>query len=196
MPFLTGPVTDERDAHVTFLTQQLDQLRICALGLDDDQLRTAPIASSLSLAGLFAHVAQTVAQYLQGVYENGVDQSSLNLSPESFTLELNAFYSGAEIPEGWTGDQIRLCLQQATDLVQPVLGAADFEARVPIPEAPWFPQDLESWNIRWIAHHLSTEVARHVGHADVIREAIDGEIAYSLNARDEGQEFKWADYEL
>jgi hypothetical protein len=35
---------------------------------------------------------------------------------------------------------------------------------------------------RWILLHLTTEVARHAGHADIIREALDGKTAFELTA--------------
>lgn len=193
MPFITADVTDERDAHIVFLTQQLDQLRICALGLDDDQLRATPTVSSLSIAGLITHVTQSVTNWLRHIYLHGVRSGSTGLSDKDFTLAFQGSYWGAQVPD-LPGDRLRSELQNVVELARSVLVAADFEARVPIPEAPWFPQDLGSWNVRWIAHHLNGEVARHCGHADIIRESLDGEIAYSLNAQDAGEEFNWDDY--
>lgn len=67
-----------------------------------------------------------------------------------------------------------------------IVDAADFEAIVPTPRAPWYPEDLRGWQTRWVLQHLIAEVARHAGHADLIRETIDGKGAYELNDRADG----------
>ena len=36
--------------------------------------------------------------------------------------------------------------------------------------------DGTHWNLRWMLLHLIEETARHAGHADLLREAIDGEV--------------------
>ncbi|UJH70152.1 DUF664 domain-containing protein [Ornithinimicrobium sp. INDO-MA30-4] len=63
----------------------------------------------------------------------------------------------------------------------------DLSTLVPVPEAPWFPADLISWEARWCLAHITAEVARHTGHADIIRETIDGKRAYELNDLAEAQ---------
>lgn len=64
-----------------------------------------------------------------------------------------------------------------------VAGIADLGQSVPIPQdTPWFPAEQKSWSVRWVLLHLIVETARHAGHADVIRETIDGATAFSLMA--------------
>ena len=53
-------------------------------------------------------------------------------------------------------------------------------------DVPWFPKDVEHWSVRWVAMHLIEELARHAGHADIIRESIDGATMYELMAGLEG----------
>jgi hypothetical protein len=43
----------------------------------------------------------------------------------------------------------------------------------PLPTAPWF-QPGESWSARQVLLHIITETAQHAGHADIIRESLDG----------------------
>ena len=58
---------------------------------------------------------------------------------------------------------------------------------VPVPKGvPWFPADVQAWSVRWVLLHLVEETARHAGHADIIREAIDGATMYELIAAAEG----------
>lgn len=195
MPFITPEVTDERDALATYLVQQLEQLRISSLDLDDARLRTAPTAGSLSLAGLIAHVSQATARWLHHVQTHGVDVEHRPVEEEELAVAFEGFHTGQEVPD-LPGDQLLARLGSVRDLVRPITGSADLDARVPVPDAPWFPQDVDSWNVRWVVHHLIAEAARHAGHADLIRESLDGEIAYALNARDAGETFDWADYRV
>jgi len=47
---------------------------------------------------------------------------------------------------------------------------------------PWFPKDVEAWSVRWVVLHLIEETARPAGHADIIREAVDGATGFALMA--------------
>ena len=51
---------------------------------------------------------------------------------------------------------------------------------------PWYPDDLDAWSVRWVLMHLVSETARHAGHADIVREAVDGATAFPLLAAAEG----------
>ena len=63
----------------------------------------------------------------------------------------------------------------------------DLGRPVPVPrDAPWFPQDVDAWSVRWVLLHVIEETARHAGHADIIRESIDGATAFPLMAAAEG----------
>jgi hypothetical protein len=58
---------------------------------------------------------------------------------------------------------------------------------VPVPKGvPWFPQDVDAWSARWVLLHLIQETTRHAGHADIIRETIDGSNAFVLLAKSKG----------
>ncbi len=64
---------------------------------------------------------------------------------------------------------------------------ANLDQAVPVPKGvPWFPADVEAWSVRWVLLHLVEETARHAGHADIIREALDGAQMYELMAAVEG----------
>jgi hypothetical protein len=67
-----------------------------------------------------------------------------------------------------------------------IAGIEDLGQAVPVPDAPWFPKDVEAWSVRWVLLHLIEEVARHAGHADIVRESLDGATCYELLAAAEG----------
>ena len=60
----------------------------------------------------------------------------------------------------------------------------------PVPSAPWFPPHLTYGEARWVLNHVATETARHAGHADIIRESIDGKQSYELNDLADGNEVR------
>lgn len=55
-----------------------------------------------------------------------------------------------------------------------VTGLPDLDASQPLPEAPWFPEGAR-WSVRQVLVHLIRETAQHCGHADIIRESLDGQ---------------------
>lgn len=64
-----------------------------------------------------------------------------------------------------------------------VFTETDLDAPVPVPHhVPWFPKDIDNWSARWVALHIVEELTRHAGHADIIRESIDGATMYELMA--------------
>ena len=58
----------------------------------------------------------------------------------------------------------------ATDAV---VGTSDLDHATPLPEAPWF-EPGAVWTLRRTLLHIIAETSQHAGHADIIREAIDG----------------------
>ena len=66
-------------------------------------------------------------------------------------------------------------------------GITDLGQAVPVPKGvPWYPDDIDAWSVRWVLLHLIEEIARHAGHADIVRESIDGATMYALMAAAEG----------
>lgn len=174
MPGTVPPVDDERSGLLGYLAQQRHVLRLCAHGLSDEQARLTPSASTLSVGGVVKHVA--------AVEEYWVDLTLGAESPRPGSYEEN-FRLGPDESLQWV-------LGRYADVAARTdreMGALDLAAAVPVPhDAPWFPKDLEAWSVRWVLLHLVTETARHAGHADIVRESIDGATAFPLMAAAEG----------
>jgi uncharacterized damage-inducible protein DinB len=176
MPGNVRPVTDERDGLLAFLAQQRDVVRNAAFGLTDEQARSTPSVSSLSVGGLLKHLAGTerswVGIMLQRPAEGGEAdyQDSFRMLPGETLDALLADYA-----------------RVAEETAAAVAGFDDLGAPVPVPKGvPWFPQDVDAWSVRWVLLHLIEETARHAGHADLVREAVDGATAFPLMAAVEG----------
>ncbi len=175
MPGNVPPVADEREGLLAFLAQQRHVLKIAAYGLTDEQARATPSASALSVGGLIKHVAATERYWIVSVLQGlpGAEQdyhANFRLGPDE-TL--------AGVITGY--DEV------AAETEKVVGAITDLGRPVPVPRGvPWFPDDVEAWSVRWVLLHLIQETARHAGHADVVRESVDGATAYPLMAAAEG----------
>ena len=74
----------------------------------------------------------------------------------------------------------------AAETTEVIAGIDDLGYPVPVPPAPWNPKDVKEWSVRWVLLHMIEETARHAGHADIIRETVDGATFYPLLAASEG----------
>ena len=171
------PVADERDGLLTFLAQQRRVLKAAAYGLTPAQLRASPSASALSVGGLVKHVTHT---------ERGWTDSILR-KPRTGSVE----EYGAEfmLTDEDTIESIVAAYDEvAAYTEETIAGVADLGEPVPVPDEPWFSKDIEAWSVRWVLLHVIEETCRHAGHADIVRESIDGATAYELLAGAEGWE--------
>jgi uncharacterized damage-inducible protein DinB len=169
------PVADERDGLLTFLAQQRRVLKIAAHGLTPEQLRATPSASALSVGGLLKHVAHTERGWTDLLARKprttsaGDYGAEFNLTPDDTLESLLAGY-----------DEV------ATYTEEVVAGIADLGEAVPVPDEPWFSGEVTHWSVRWVLLHVIEETSRHAGHADIVRESVDGATAYELLAAAEG----------
>ena len=168
------PVADERDGLLAFLAQQRDALRFAVEGLTEEQARSTPSASALNLAGLIKHVARTERGWI----------IEIMLQREAPDLANRDWATDFRLVEGETlAGALDYYAEVARETEARVREIDDLGRPVPVPKGvPWFPSDVEAWSVRWVLLHLIEETARHAGHADIIRESIDGTSAYLLQA--------------
>lgn len=180
MPALAPPVDNDRDAVLKFLDYHQRAFFAVAYGLTDDQARSTPSVSSLSIGGLIKHATGVQRGWMQRVV--AAPQSP---APDDRPFEERAaeYQDEYVMREDETLADVLARLEEQNAETLRILAASDFDTPVPVPrDAPWFPSDIEAWSIRWVAHHVINELARHSGHADIIRESIDGATMYDLIA--------------
>ncbi|MGN6606757.1 MAG: DinB family protein [Jatrophihabitans sp.] len=170
----------ESDVLVGYLAQQLDALRAAAYGLTDEQARQTPCRSALSIGGLIKHATYVLEGRVQphrdpdaAIGDDDVARfmGSFALTPaESFADALAAF------------DRAVTAYLEVVRAVDP--GAPMIEA-----PAPWDGRYEPTPSVERfsLVHHIE-EFARHAGHADIIREQLDGADAASLLMALEGRE--------
>lgn len=156
-------VTAERDELLRMLAELRHNLLITVRGIDDDAAARRTTVSELTLGGIIAHLTQGEKTWTHILSERGgtpdrmwdLDQYRV---PEGATL--------AGLIEAYTA------AARATD--EAVAALPDLNGTVPLPEAPWAPGVIDRWSVRRILLHLMRETAQHAGHADIIRESLDG----------------------
>ena len=146
-------------------------LRFAARDLTDEQARQRTTASELTLGGLIKHVAAVERGWANFVLEGPSALGDYSaMSEEDFAR--------------W-GDQFRLLpgetlagvlagyaeVARRTDEL--VASLPDLNVTQRLPKAPWFPPG-ERRSARRVFLHIAAETAQHAGHADIIRESLDG----------------------
>jgi hypothetical protein len=164
----TETVTGERADLLASLAKQRHFLRYTTRGLTDEQAAARTTVSQLCLGGLIKHVTLTEHQWGRFIVEGA---SAMAFDPEeAATTWADTF----RMVEGDTLDglfeQYEKVAGEIDDLVR---NLPDLDAAQPLPQAPWFERGA-SWSARRVVLHLIGEVSQHAGHADIIREALDG----------------------
>lgn len=180
MPALAPPVGGERDALRGFLDYQQSAFLAVAFGLTDEQARTRSTVSALSIGGLIKHVTSMQRTWMQRVAAAPGEPPPDPRPFEERVAEFENDYVMA--PDETLAGIIGGFGEQNAETLR-LTQTADLDAAVPVPrDAPWFPKDVEAWSVRWVFLHVISELARHAGHADIIRESIDGATMYELVA--------------
>jgi uncharacterized damage-inducible protein DinB len=176
MPAQVGPITNEQEGLLSYLAQMRYAMRLTAYGLSEEQLRATPSASELSVGGLIKHVASTEEGWLATVRR------------EPPVVDYEAYADNFRLADGETIDDVFARYDRIAERTEKTIAEiGDLGYEIPIDHSvPWNRKDMQSWTVRWILLHLIQETARHAGHADIIRETIDGATAFPLMAAAEG----------
>ena len=166
--------TTERADILDLLAKHRNFLRYTAQNLTDEQANTRSTVSELTVGGLIKHVSEVEkswADFAQGKQENEfADIDWDNPSPELLAKWQNKF----SLADGETLAGILADYEKVAAVTDELVRTLDLDTSYELPEAPWQPPGV-FWSVRRVFLHISAETAQHAGHADIIREAIDGQ---------------------
>ncbi|MET7904185.1 DinB family protein [Streptomyces sp. NPDC005355] len=161
---------DEAGALLGFLEAQRGAVRRTLHGITEEQAARKPSASELSLGGLLKHVAEAEQAWVEDA--KGVPHS-IERGPHNWHLSF-------ELDEGQTvGSTLKFWDGVAAETEKFIRSLPDLNGTFPLPKAPWFPEGSVR-SMRFLLLTLIQEIARHAGHADIIRETLDGKTAFVL----------------
>jgi uncharacterized damage-inducible protein DinB len=163
----THALTGERADLLESLARTRYFLRNTTRDLTDEQAAQRTTVSELSLGGLIKHVTLTERQWIRFIR---VGPSAMAWDQSSAGDWLSAFRMG---PGDTLADLLEEYAKAAEETAELVAGLPDLDAAQPLPEAPWFPPGTR-WSARRVLLHVIAETAQHAGHADIIRESLDG----------------------
>ncbi len=150
---------DEKEVLGGFLDHYRRTLLEICQGLSEEDLRRPAVASGTSLLGLVKHLAYV---------ERGWFHEHIANDPFDYPFDMNDPEADLRIEEGETSEDIFQLYRDACESSRGALTAASLDDVIE------YPQRTRDYKVRWIVVHMLEETARHVGHADIIREQIDG----------------------
>lgn len=146
-------------------------------GLSDEQARERPTVSALSLGGLVKHVSATEKQWAEFVLAGPTPSPDIDwerVDPDNPPEALIAYQNGFRMLEDETLAGLLEEYAGVAAATDALVVEVDLDGSQPLPEAPWFPPGAR-WTARRVFLHIAVETAQHAGHADLIRESIDGQ---------------------
>jgi uncharacterized damage-inducible protein DinB len=164
-PRTYGNPVGEKATYVEYLANYRLTIRLKCADLDADQLarRSVP-PSTMSLLGLVRHLAQVENHWFQRVLQGRTDGPRLYKSPENPDLDFDGAVADPAVVEDafatWTRE-----ISAAEDWLD-ALDESDLGREVE--------HHGSMVSVRDVLVHVIEEYARHAGHADLLRECIDG----------------------
>jgi Protein of unknown function (DUF664) len=151
---------DERSTLTAFLDAQRATLAIKCDGLSDGQLRERAVPpSALSLLGIVRHMAEVEKNWFRPLLAG--DEMAGLFAP-GLDWEAAWRVDTADVAEAFAGWEAECANSRALVAAAPSLDTTGMRGG-------W------RFTLRWVLTHLVEEYARHNGHADLLRERIDGQ---------------------
>jgi Protein of unknown function (DUF664) len=153
--------SDEREILVGFLEFERRALVRKCEGLTEEQLRSRPVPSSnISLIGLVRHLATVERWYFRAVIAGDVPGSL-------FDHDSNEAFNAVDTAK--RNETFALWAAEV-ETARGIVAGRELDSVGTVPPTG------QRVSLRWVVTHMIDEYARHLGHADIIREAIDGRI--------------------
>ena len=143
-------------------------LRHTAFGLRDDQARLRSTVSTLTVGGLIKHVTRMEMRWANFM-EQGTSAFG-TFDDAAYAAHAASFVMGPDE----TLAELLAAHAEGAARTDTLVGSLDLETAHALPVTPWWPEGTR-WSVRRAALHVIAETAQHAGHADLIREAIDGQ---------------------
>lgn len=161
----TSPLPPKAALH-RYLRRQRENLLAKLDGLSEKDVRWPMTATGTNLLGLVKHIASVQLDYFGEVFGRPPNRELSWLNEDA---EFNAdMWATADETRNEIVELFRFSCAHADETIDAL--QLESPGRV-----PWWPADRQQVNLHLILIHVAVEVARHAGHADILRELIDGQ---------------------
>jgi uncharacterized damage-inducible protein DinB len=167
----TAVTTGERADLLELLGQARHFLRFTTRDLTDEQARQRTTVSELTLGGIVKHVSQVERSWTDFIMHGPSVMPDFNAMTEADYADWGAGHQ--LLPDETLAGVLAGYEEVARRTDELVATLPDLDASHPLPASPWFPPDGR-WSARRALLHIAAETAQHAGHADIIRESLDG----------------------
>ena len=168
-------LTGERADLLETLALHRGFLRHTVQGLTDEQARQRTTVSELTLGGLIKHVADTEKGWADFILDGpGSMMGGADWSEEIPPEVLEAWSAKFKLLPGETLDGVLTEYEKVARRTDELVATIDLDASQPLPAAPWFPKGAHR-SARRVFLHIIAETSQHAGHADILRESLDGQ---------------------
>ncbi|MER5352254.1 DinB family protein [Kitasatospora sp. NPDC002551] len=164
-------VTGERADLLAQLATQRQFLRFTTRDLTDEQAALRTTAGELCLGGLIKHVASAERAWVAFILEGTSAMPDFTkLTEADLEQRTNEF----RLLPGETLTGVLAAYEEVAARTDTVIAALpDLDISHPLPPAPWTEPGTR-WSARRVVLHIIAETAQHAGHADILRESLDG----------------------
>src|ERR1039458_491175 len=161
----------ERADLLAALAKQRHFLRFTTRGLSDDQARETTTVSELCLGGLIKHVTAVEESWVKFILDGPSAMGDFaTMTADDWARRAAEFRL---LPDETLAGVLADYAEAAIRTDELVASLPDLNAGHPLPKAPWY-EPGERWSARQVLLHIMAETAQHAGHADIIRESLDG----------------------
>ncbi|GAB4083528.1 DinB family protein [Myceligenerans cantabricum] len=167
----TSTLSRERTDLLEVLGNHRGFLRYTAQGLSDDQARETPTASTLCIGGLIKHVTQVEKGWADFIRTGEAAAVGPEVMTEDFFAQREREF---RLLQHETLAEVLAAYEETAAATDELVRTVDLDADHLLPEAPWF-EPGATWSHRRALMHIATETAQHAGHADIVRETLDGQ---------------------
>ncbi len=152
-----------------YLTVQRDALLSKLDGVSEYDVRRPHVPTGTNLLGIVKHVAFVQLGYLGDCFgrPSGIP-TPWETSPDDPDADL-------WVPAGESREEILDLYRRSAEHADATLAEVALDTKG---EVPWWPEDRRNPTLHRVAVHLLVDIARHAGHADILREQIDGSAGY------------------
>lgn len=157
--------TDEKEVLTYFIDQQRGAMLALCAGLSDEDLRRRLVPSVTTVLGMVKHLAYVERWWFQDVFEGRSCDYPITESDWDADFRIE--------PDETTGEVLDLYRSEC-EISRAIIAAHDLE------DISKNHSQRPPCTLRWTILHVAMDIARHAGHADILREQLDGETGIGL----------------